>query len=189
MKLPESWGSVTVEQWYKIRAVKHDDPLENTIELLAAVSGQSVESIEALSLDELNRALHSIAFLNELPSGKIPKYCLVGKTVYLINTDATKLNANQYIDLTTLTKDRESIDTNLHKIMAVFCLPLKRWSFSNTVKYADHDFNKRAEAFLQMPMSKVYPVALFFCTLLDNFMPPIRDYLKDQQTKIQRLVS
>lgn len=179
MRLPKSWNEVTVRQWYELRKITTSDPIDNIVQTVAVLSGKSPDEIEdRYSIEKLKAAIPQLGFMKHLPSTIIPQLVIVNRRFYRINTDIHTMVPAQYVDLTTLTKDQKTIDESLHKIMAVVTLPVKWYSIRKTVSYRSDPFNKRAEAFLDLPMSTVYPVAVFFCNLLEAFMEPTKDYLK-----------
>lgn len=183
MRLPYSWRQVTIAQYLIIHDVIRDETLDwvdKNIRILSALTGLTAEQLEAYPMEDIKRAVQRIAFLFEpdkIPK-LLPKYFFLKGRLYRVRYEVNKLTAGQYIDIAAFTKDADSVLDNLHSIMAVIARPV-------FTAYDGANVPARAKLFYDhLPMSVIYPVALFFCNLLRSLTPAIEDYLLQQSRTI-----
>jgi len=80
---------------------------------------------------------------------------------YFVNQYITDWNTEQFISMSSLTKEKEAIVDNLHLILATLCYKDKDEDVQMT------EFNRRAELFREhLDVDVAYPIGFFFALLL-----------------------
>lgn len=150
------------------------DNIDRNVHLLAALSKKSIEQIEQLSFAQISSQIASVNFMDTMPKAKPSRWFTLKGKVFSVYLNPSDLTYGQFVDLTVFTKDKDSIIENMHKILAVICVPMLR-------SYNGKTFQKRADFFYKhMPVSFAYGLALFFCRLLKDSVIAIEDYLESQ---------
>lgn len=180
MRIPKSWKEITIRQFIRVdEAIKaeYDEPIDQHIAIIAAVCNVSVDDILRLDKNELPKIVESLSFLHNLDSisTKWPKWFVINGRVFKPVQKLDKLTAGQYIDLMTFAKDPMP---NLHKVLATLCLPVK---WFRAQKYDGRKHAELSQFFYEnLTMDIAYPIALFFCKVLENCTPHILDYLEKE---------
>jgi len=158
MKLPKSWSDITVRDFIEIQKIAENNTYANNAERLIAITAYFTGALDKVPLHELN-TLEFLAHPELMPAHIQQKFFFKNK-LYRLNLNMSKLSAGQYIDLTTFTKKPEEIIPNTAKIMAVLCLPCN-W-LGRRKKYNGEEMLYRTELFMELPITMVYPVTVFF---------------------------
>lgn len=184
MKLPNSWGEVTIAQYLKIHTIteKIVDPLERGIQIIAALTGKPVKEVEQLKVNEINEMVVTLDFLKALPSERLPlEFKLKGRKFKAIIFQH-EMTAAQFIDYSSVCKTVTTNDAlvyEMHNLLGCFCVEGKRKLFN--YKYEYQGYNKLGEFFYDnMPLSIAYPFFVFFCNVWLNLLPPMQDYFQQQ---------
>ena len=181
MNIIDSWDKLTISKWQEAISLIgiRIDGFEGSIELLKTLSDLSTEQIHALTLVEFNSYLSKLNFLNTECNTKVVDNFTIDGVKYLVNWKVETKTAGQFIDLTTLTKDPELINQNLHYIMAVICLPKGE-------KYSSETFEDRANIFKdKLTMDIVFPLSVFFYKVLNDSLPNIVNSLNEEVMKMK----
>ena len=120
---------------------------------------------------------------------KIPKYFMFRGKLYKPILNFNQLSGGQYIDLTSYVKENPLLKTNV--LAAIVCNQCywfgqpKIYGFHKwkAITYTGDSMIKRSEIFLDLPITVVYPITLFFCQSYDNLIQAILNYLEQQATK------
>lgn len=181
MRLPTSWGQITINQYLALKDCYEpgQDAIEQQIRILSILTGKPDHEIEALPIDRFKAMVTQVAFIEKLPEMKVlPKTVTINGVRHLVNLKVTDLTGGQYIDLMTLTRDKDKVTENMASILAVFVTPMQKkwWRW----KKAPYDGLKHREVAANigkhLTMDIAYPVAVFFCKLLQNSMDAIKEY-------------
>jgi hypothetical protein len=216
--LPTSLSQITLKTYASIDRILKDPDLDTARKdtlLLALLSGKTEAEIHELTLQDRNRLLQKLDFLNEAwePTPTLPKsreemlpdqqptdrqpsklskpskpskLSVKGQRFHVI-TDAGQLTGGQYIDLMNFLKDPDALLQNIHNVLAVICLPLKFGILRQKYKGSEHA--RVARLFLgHLTVADALPVLVFFCRLSRHLTPGIMDYLNRQtRTRMQQL--
>lgn len=190
MKLPKSWKDVSVQQLIELEAIKSDTALNNELApdivrgllILSLFTGETYEKLESdLTLKQIKEYINSMAFLNTMPEGKIRKWFYCNGYIWKVNLDVSEITAGKYIDMYELTKDPSVTVQNSGKILSLFCQPytlgLRR------VKMKDME---KADSLIKLPLSTLYPMALFFCSLFNELTNAIQSYSVSEMQKVNQ---
>lgn len=183
--MPKGWSEVTIEQYQDFCDFKEsEESISDIVYLISIFSRMPIDELEDMPIDEIKQAYRKLEFLKEYPTKFKNSFRVKGKK-YLVEVNVKKISASQYIDHQTFLK--EGVNPNLHKIMAVFCLPakltLKGWK---PLKYNNgYDATDVALDFKRhLTMDVVFPLSFFFSELLHKSMPIIADYLKQESKNL-----
>ena len=182
-----NYYNITIEQYCKLKAVGRlkDDPIERQISELAILSGKPESYFETMPLTKLMRQIKNFThFQTEAPK-KLSNYIFVGWRLFKVDWRLTEISSAQFIDMGSFIKDQETIDENIHNIMA--CLTRRvRWFTAE--KYGSHA--ERAEYFYRkMKIKKAFPVALFFCKFFEELLTVIPSFLEREMEKLKKMIA
>lgn len=188
MKLPKSWNDVTIEQYLKIAKldVTKLDPIDVKIQLLSIFTGKDESAFVDMELTEFNKLTRELSFLNTLNiSDKIRYTFKLDGIKFQANIFVNEITTSEYFDLMSYCRDKETINSNLHNILAIFIKPKKRWFFkSKNIKRSEV-----AELFYKkLPITIAYPLSVFFCELLKNTTKGLKNYSEQQTKKAIRIL-
>lgn len=100
------------------------DELDKQVKILSILSGTSEERILDLSLSDVKGYIRQTNFIYSTPkSNNIRRCILIGNRRFKIDTDL-RINGAEYIDMATLTKEKDQITRNLPQIIAIFLKPI-----------------------------------------------------------------
>lgn len=182
LTLPTGWNEVTLDQFQRIYELSEDlnlKPLDYKIEVISILSGAKFDDLIKLDVTRFNYIYSKLSFLEKYPPAKPIEYVKVGKSVYEICFDVSKLTAGQYIDLSTLCKEPAEIPKRYHEIVAALATKINlRWVFGFKKEY--EGYHKNSEAFKQLTMDKVFPICAFFLQVWSELIKDIPSYLNNQ---------
>jgi hypothetical protein len=102
----------------------------------------------------------TIPDISTFPDAWVTEFIVQGEK-YFVNQYLTDWNTEQFISMSSLTKEKEAIVDNLHLILATMCYKEKDEDISMT------EFNRRAELFREhLDVDTAYPIGFFFALLL-----------------------
>ncbi len=172
-----NWSNITIEQYQQILAIANTDlpDFNKSVELVKYIFNIDNETVLNMPIEKFKSYTSKLDFIEEPYEGEMITTFAIDGYDYEVVWQMQKRTAGQFIDLSELTKDSELINDNLHKILAVICLP-------KGAKY-DGDIANRAEVFKKaLTMDLVFPLAGFFLTILNASLPTIQDYLSQDIT-------
>lgn len=184
LTLPTGWQDVTLEQFQKIYELSEDlnlKPLDYKIEVISILTGVTFteDILKRISVTEFNTIYSKLKFLEKYPEAKPIEYVKVGKSVYEICYDVSKLTAGQYIDLSTLCKEPSEIPKKYHEIVSALASRINiGWFFGFKKEY--EGYHKNSEVFKQLTMDKVFPICAFFLSVWNGLMADMPSYLNNQ---------
>lgn len=175
MKAPNRWSEIKIHQFYELRALLEMRDLPNidkNVQLLSVLTGKPIDVIEDLTFNQIASHIAGISFVDKMPKAAAKRYIFVRGCIFKVHLDPSKITPAQFIDLSMFTKDANTIIENIHNILAVICTPVFR-------KYNGKSHKKRADLFVEhLDVETAYGIALFFCRLINAFLPAISDYLE-----------
>ncbi len=181
MELCANWNEVTIRQFVELQKLKESgDDIELQVKIISILSGKSIEEIEQLPLDEVKRLSIKTTFVFEVPRMQLmPKNIKINRKHYVINYRLDKLLFGEYIDLKNYTKTQELAIENLHKILSIFIVPVKKsWFGRKIIPETIEERNAKAEDFLNhLSAGVAYPMSVFFYNLLSNLTKGTQEYM------------
>lgn len=188
-RIPKSWADVTIAQFNEINRLDKSDEMDYLVSSISVLCGLSVENVESLTLSQLRAIGQKMTFLQTMPEKFVNYFKIKGNT-YFVDCNIAHISAGQYIDLNKYIED--GADENLHKILTVFCLPTRRTFLGRKPsKYGvGYDINKLADEFYKhATIDAVYPLAVFFCKLLEKSMPAIQASLAKEMESLSKMIA
>lgn len=161
--------------------VKSDaEQLDKNIRLLALLSDSSEDEISELPIDEFNKAVANLKWINTAPIGEFKKDKIVlNNREYEICTDLKHLTISQYIDFQNFQKG----DTikNIKYLLAVFIIPKgKKYGEEYNVDEVANDIWEN------MPYIYVEGLLAFFLTAFESLITTILTYSERQMKRAMK---
>lgn len=173
-----NWSNITLEQYQEIVSITETDfaDFNKEIELVCYLKNYAKADVLNMALDVFKEYSKEFDFLKVPHEGYMKKEFTINGIEYVVNWEMQKRTAAQFIDLSELTKKQDDINYNLHKILAVICVP-------KGSKY-DGNITERSEVFKKhLTMDIVFPISGFFLTVLERSLPIIQDSLMSKVEK------
>lgn len=127
IKIPTTWAEISLKQYIEIAdiiAIDMDE-IDKQIKIISILSKEPETKIMEMNLSALKEAIRITSFIYTKPKTKGIKHVIrLGLQRFEINYDLKKINAGEYIDLTSMTKDKDLITQNLPMILAIFFHPI-----------------------------------------------------------------
>lgn len=191
MKLPKSWKDITISQYQDLlpSALKGKNEIETVIHTLSVVTGMPKDEVRKLSLKEARELNKKLSFLNTPYKGRYKKRFRIGFKWFRVDPDANSLSAGGYMDamsiLKDISRDEETIEKNLHLLLAIVCRPVKlTWK---GWKDKEVDLIETSKLFYdRLTMDIANPIIVFFCLLSKDLTPIIESYSRKQLEKTER---
>jgi hypothetical protein len=186
MKIAQSWKDVSITEFIELYDIVQDasiDKLDKSIRIFSILSGLSVDEVESMTLDAWVQAQKDIAWVNEFPKATNPKPFRLGGYLWKPRLDIRQITAGEYISVTELTKDYENIVINTPKLIALFVTPYKGWWLFK--RKIDLTFDAKVEVLKTASVEKIYPMTLFFCTLLIKLVETIPSFLNSTMNQLK----
>jgi len=193
MKLPKGFNEITIGQFIDLlpSSMKGLSESKKVCKTISILSGLDFEYVyHKVPKAEVLKCIKQLSFLSgELPQGKPQRKFKVNGVWYELVEDANRLSGGQYMRTQTilkdLAKDPETIDKNLHLILANVCVPMERKGVRLKIK-TEYDIKEVATEFYDyLTIDIAYPIIIFFCTLSKNLIPFMQDYLTQKSEKVK----
>ncbi len=184
--IPKSWKDITVNQFYLINELDKSEELDYLVNLIAILCNLTIDHVEAMTIQNIKSIGDKLSFVSKMPEKFVNDFKLNGKH-YIVDCNISHISGGQYIDLGEYIK--QGTDTNIHKILTVFCIPSERkWFKRKALKYGvGYSLNSLADEFKEVSFEIAYPLAVFFCKLLEKSMPVIQVYLEKELNILQKM--
>mgnify|MGYP003343157671 CR=1 FL=1 len=120
-----NWSNITLEQYQEIIAISETDfpDFNKEMELICYLKKISKTDILGLDIEDFKKHSKDLDFLKVPYEGNMKTSFTINGVEYVVNWEMQKRTAGQFIDLSELTKKQDDINYNLHKILAVICIP------------------------------------------------------------------
>jgi len=185
MKLPTKWSEVSLKKYIQITELSEIDmdELDRHAKVLSILSGESEDKILSMSVTALKQCITATTFIYTLPEGgAIKQFIKLSGKRFKVNTKLNTISAGEYIDLSNYTKDKETVNQNLHNILAIFFVPVNVFGNKRNKYYQDgvlklEQRNKNAEIIKEnIMMSDVFSLSGFFLKLYESLMEATVNY-------------
>ena len=149
-----------------------DDEIRTAYNVMSVLTGKSIgeyRKMKWLDFVKEQEALE-IPDITSFPDAWVTSFEVKGEK-YFVNQYITDWNTEQFISMSSLTKEKEAIVDNLHLILATLCYKDKDEDVQMT------EFNRRAELFREhLDVDVAYPIGFFFALLLVKLSETIPSY-------------
>jgi hypothetical protein len=156
-----------------------DDEIRTAYNVMSVLTGKSIgeyRKMKWLDFVKEQEALE-IPDITSFPDAWVTEFEVKGEK-YFVNQYITDWNTEQFISMSSLTKEKEAIVDNLHLILATLCYKDKDEDVQMT------EFNRRAELFRDhLDVDVAYPIGFFFALLLVKLSETIQSSSTKKKTK------
>jgi hypothetical protein len=189
IELPNSWHDISIEKFPLIYDIVRDEDLEDTekkIRVLSILSGLSVNELMKINIDSINKLIDEIQFIFKMELPKEVETFKHNKYRWVVNYDITNLSAADFISLSKLTENEDTIINNLPEITSIFIKPFEyKWFKKREIEL---NYKEKVALIKQMSVGIVYPIAVFFCSVIVSLQTDIEDYLEKQSQEVMKIM-
>ena len=189
IELPNSWHDISIEKFPLIYDIVRDEDLEDTekkIRVLSILSGLSVNELMKINIDSINKLIDEIQFIFKMELPKEVETFKHDKYRWVVNYDITNLSAADFISLSKLTENEDTIINNLPEITSIFIKPFEyKWFKKREIEL---NYKEKVALIKQMSVGIVYPIAVFFCSVIVSLQTDIEDYLEKQSQEVMKIM-
>lgn len=160
-----SYKDITILKFQEIQAaieMNIDNEIAQWYNILSLITDKPKEYYMALKFGEFKKVCKEYEWIlsERMPDEWVKDFTCEGER-FIVIQNATDWNTEQFISMSTLTKDRSEIVNNLHKILATLCVKEK----GEVVSMAE--FERRCDLFQEhLPILVAYPIGFFFAAFL-----------------------
>lgn len=163
LNVPEKWDEITLQKFIEIQTLYTEEHKPTYQEIISVLSNIPIEEINEYPALLVEKVMEKLTYLSEPITNEILNYIDYNGERYQIN-HMEDLKFGEFVDVqTVLDADR----TNFPAILAIICRKDKEIYDD---KFIAEILPKRIEFFSNLPVTKVYPMILFFisCSLLSE---------------------
>jgi hypothetical protein len=189
IELPNSWHDISIEKFPLIYDIVRDEDLEDTekkIRVISILSCLSVNELMKINIDSINKLIDEIQFIFKMEFPKELQTFKHDKYRWVVNYDITNLSAADFISLSKLTENEDTIINNLPEITSIFIKPFEyKWFKKREIEL---NYKEKVALIKKMSVGIVYPIAVFFCSVIASLQTDIEDYLEKQSQEVMKIM-
>lgn len=178
---------ITLNQYQQIVTaidMHQDNEIGQWCAILNILEGESTDYYRKLKYTEFVSKIKPYENLltDELPEEWVKEFTINNETFY-VTQFATDWTAEQFISMSTLTKDKTQIVNNLNQILATLTYKDKGEIIDLT------EFKRRSDLFAELPILTAYPIGFFFavCLMKLSQTTPYYLHLKKKMEKLKKM--
>jgi hypothetical protein len=185
--VPTEWDEVSVKQFMELYKTKNpnNNELLGAVNIISALAGIDPSILLQMDIDDFRILSNQLTFVTkEIPKVEVDYIELDGDKYYLY-TEFNKLTTGEVITIETL---MDSVNGDVNVIMGdLLCLFLRKKDNEGKYEKFTTDMLNRKEMFLNVPVSNIYHVFLFFLTGNNSSKNNTKDSTKnnDQSTTLK----
>ena len=188
LTIPNSWQNISIEKFPLIYDLIRDelDDNEKNIRILSILSDVNVNEIKKINIEGIKKLIDKIQFVFKMEFPKEKHKFKHNGYRWVVNYDITKISAGDFISLSKLTETEDSIINNLPQIVAVFIQPFQyRWFKIDPIEM---DYTAKVNHLKTVDVGTIYPIAVFFCSIIANLYQDIEGYLESQAQEVKKIL-
>ena len=188
LTIPNSWQNISIEKFPLIYDLIRDelDDNEKNIRILSILSDVNVNEIKKINIEGIKNLIDKIQFVFKMEFPKEKHKFKHNGYRWVVNYDITKISAGDFISLSKLTETEDSIINNLPQIVAVFIQPFQyRWFKIDPIEM---DYTAKVNHLKTVDVGTIYPIAVFFCSIIASLLVDIEDYLESQAQEVKKIL-
>jgi hypothetical protein len=138
-----------------------NDEIRTAYNVMSVLTGKPIHEYRKMKWTDFVKEQEGLEIPNisSFPDAWVTQFECQGETFY-VQQYITDWNTEQFISMSSLTKEKEAIVDNLHLILATLCYKEKDEDVQMT------EFNRRAEMFREhLDVDVAYPIGFFFALL------------------------
>lgn len=171
------------QEIYSALNIEPDNEIRTAYNVMSVITGVSVDEYRNMKWKDFEIAQNKVTIpsISDMPDEWVKDFEVKGERFY-VNQFVTDWNTEQFISMTTLTKERDSIILNLHLILATLCYKEKGELISQT------EFERRASLLQEnLDVMTAYPIGFFFALTLAELSRTTQYSLMLKKTKMKIL--
>lgn len=195
MKIPKGWHELTINQFQELLPSKTEgmSELSKTIHEITILTGLNYDQIRNYTNKEVKQVKERTAWLSEERPNTLKNRYKIKGVWYRFEVNASDLILDQYAfgmqTLQDLKDNPETVEQNLHLLLANVSRPIKRNWIGKWVDVKDYDLLKMSEDFKHnMTMDVASPIIVFFCHLSKHLTKITNDYSTKKVEQMEKAV-
>jgi hypothetical protein len=152
----------TYQELYNAIKIGDNNEIRTAYNVLSVLTGKPISEYKRMKWTDFLKEQESVTIpdISSFPDAWVTEFEVQGEK-FFVNQYLTDWNTEQFISMSSLTKEKEAIVDNLHLILATMCYKEKDEDVQMT------EFNRRAELFQShLDVDVAYPIGFFFALLL-----------------------
>ena len=204
IRIPKSWDDVTVDEFANLHPVltMGGRALDRVKAIIAITSSLTVDEVHnQMTLAQYKEADAAMDFMRDWQSmNNVQARFKINGTRYSIDVNTLNSTGGQYMSTMELLKgcndedggmDYGKLYSNLHLILASFITKdVKKWGRYKRGPFDPITFEQIADEIrFHMPISRAFPIGIFFCRFMETLTESMPDFLTLQEQKINEALS
>lgn len=185
-----TYQQLSIKQFLHCKSIAdlEEDPILRKCKMLSEITGKPLDEVEAMPLADLIKELKDFDNIGQFSfDDKIKFRFKVKGQRFSVVWKQQKLTADQYIDVSHFTKNKDQILSNIHNIMAAICV--RRTWYGRLLPYKGEDHKEIADLFYNhMLIAQAYPIMVFFCDYSIRLTQAIQTYLDQEVSQVRNQV-
>jgi hypothetical protein len=152
----------TYQGLYNAIKLGDNNEIRTAYNVMSVLTGKPISEYKRMKWTDFLKEQEGVTIpdISSFPDAWVTEFEVQGER-FFVNQYLTDWNTEQFISMSSLTKEKEAIVDNLHLILATLCYKEKDEDISMT------EFNRRAELFREhLDVDVAYPIGFFFALLL-----------------------
>jgi hypothetical protein len=152
----------TYQELYNAIKLGDNNEIRTAYNVLSVLTGKPIAEYKRMKWTDFLKEQEGVTIpdISSFPDAWVTEFEVKGER-FFVNQYLTDWNTEQFISMSSLTKEKEAIVDNLHLILATLCYKDKDEDIQMT------EFNRRAELFREhLDVDTAYPIGFFFALLL-----------------------
>jgi hypothetical protein len=152
----------TYQELYNAIKLGDNNEIRTAYNVLSVLTGKPISEYKRMKWTDFLKEQEGVTIpdISSFPDAWVTEFEVQGER-FFVNQYLTDWNTEQFISMSSLTKEKEAIVDNLHLILATMCYKDKDEDIQMT------EFNRRAELFREhLDVDVAYPIGFFFALLL-----------------------
>jgi hypothetical protein len=152
----------TYQGLYNAIKLGDNNEIRTAYNVMSVLTGKPISEYKRMKWTDFLKEQEGVTIpdISSFPDAWVTEFEVKGEK-FFVNQYLTDWNTEQFISMSSLTKEKEAIVDNLHLILATLCYKEKDEDVQMT------EFNRRAELFREhLDVDVAYPIGFFFALLL-----------------------
>lgn len=196
-KIPTKFKDLYITEYKKIKGIDKDlDIVEKIVKYISILLNMPEELVRDIRIKDLKKIQNELLFFKEEKREfKLQRVIEIQGERFGFYKDLDNMIFSEWIDLNELTKDEETINNNLHLIMALLYRPIKKYKrrlitrriYGYTlIDYNIEDIKKNAELFNEfMNLDIILGAYFFLFSLKLEYINSLVDYSKKKTEEVK----
>ena len=190
IRIPNTWKDIEVSKFPLIYDIVRDsdiDENERNYRVLSILADVNVNDIKRIKLTDLKELVKKIEYVFKFEFPAYKEKFKHNKIYWQVNFDVSNLNAEDFISLSKLTENEDTIINNLPQIVAIFIKPYKYKWFKKVE--LQMEYSDIVDKLKSVDVGTIYPIAVFFCSITSDLLKNIEDYLESQSQQVMKIMT